>query len=83
MRVNGPKLDSFSVWSILCGNLVGPFFVLPLFLQNILNGGLLMLLAVNRLLVACNAVARANRVICLFVLNSNTSSIVVVSMVGL
>ena len=25
MRVNGPKLDSFSVWSILCGNLVGPF----------------------------------------------------------
>ena len=42
-----------------------------------------MLLAVNRLLVACNAVARANRVICLFVLNSNTSSIVVVSMVGL
>ena len=58
-------------------------FCLTIIFANILNGGLLMLLAVNRLLVACNAVARANRVICLFVLNSNTSSIVVVSMVGL
>ena len=37
MRVNGPKLDSFSVWSILCGNLVGLFFVLPLFSSYMLK----------------------------------------------
>ena len=44
-----------------------------------MDGGHLMSLAVNRLLVACNAVARAKKKQSLFLcLNSNTGSIVVV-----
>ena len=48
-------------------------------MKSWMDGGHLMLLAVNRLLVACNAIARAKKKQSLFLcLNSNTGSIVVV-----